>query len=121
MGKPASRMSTFSFSSWRAILNFSSMFMLKPGACSPSRSVVSKMINLSCMVPSLKQVGFSRDCCLHGARGDEIARHHFFVARTGPDHGIDTGILVDDHFDKRRAGIFHKPAQDFGDIRLLFK
>ena len=30
--------------SWRAISSFSALFMLAPGACSPSRSVVSKML-----------------------------------------------------------------------------
>ena len=41
--KPASMMSTLSRSSWRAIAIFSSTFMVQPGDCSPSRSVVSKI------------------------------------------------------------------------------
>jgi hypothetical protein len=44
MGKPASMMSTPSFESWRAISSFSALFSVAPGACSPSRSVVSKML-----------------------------------------------------------------------------
>jgi hypothetical protein len=43
MGKPASRMSTPNSTSLRAIRIFSGTFMLQPGDCSPSRSVVSKM------------------------------------------------------------------------------
>jgi hypothetical protein len=42
MGNPASMTSTPSASSWRASLSFSSTRMEKPGACSPSRRVVSK-------------------------------------------------------------------------------
>jgi len=44
MGKPASMMSTPSLASWRAISSFSARFKVAPGACSPSRSVVSKML-----------------------------------------------------------------------------
>src|SRR5439155_22459316 len=43
MGKPASMVSTPSFASWRAIRIFSSVFMEKPGDCSPSRRVVSNL------------------------------------------------------------------------------
>ena len=39
----ASRMSTPRSTSFAAIRSFSGMFMLQPGDCSPSRSVVSKM------------------------------------------------------------------------------
>src|SRR5258708_6996805 len=42
IGKPASIMSTPRRSSWRAMRNLSWMPMLQPGACSPSRRVVSK-------------------------------------------------------------------------------
>jgi hypothetical protein len=48
-GKPASMTSTFSRSSWRAMRSFSSLVMEAPGDCSPSRSVVSKMISWSAM------------------------------------------------------------------------
>jgi hypothetical protein len=41
--KPASMMSTPSFSSWAATFSFSSRFIEQPGDCSPSRSVVSKI------------------------------------------------------------------------------
>jgi len=51
MGKPASRISTPSSTSWRAIRSFSSVNMLQPGACSPSRSVVSKTVIRSHMPP----------------------------------------------------------------------
>src|SRR4030042_762262 len=47
LGNPASITSTFRRSSWRAILIFSSRFMLAPGDCSPSRSVVSKILIFS--------------------------------------------------------------------------
>src|SRR5260370_6095445 len=43
MGKPASRMSAPSSTSFRAIFSFSGTVMLQPGDCSPSRRVVSKM------------------------------------------------------------------------------
>src|SRR5882762_9441493 len=43
IGKPASITSTFKAASWRARRIFSSVFIEKPGDCSPSRSVVSKM------------------------------------------------------------------------------
>jgi len=43
-GKPASMTSTRSRSSWRAMRVFSSRVIDAPGLCSPSRSVVSKMI-----------------------------------------------------------------------------
>ncbi len=42
IGNPASMISTPSSSSWRASRNFSSTRIEKPGACSPSRRVVSK-------------------------------------------------------------------------------
>src|SRR5579864_8079333 len=42
-GKPASMMSTPSSARARATRSFSGRVMLQPGACSPSRSVVSKM------------------------------------------------------------------------------
>jgi len=48
-GKPASITSTRMRSSWRAIRTFSSRVMDAPGLCSPSRNVVSKMINRSVM------------------------------------------------------------------------
>src|SRR5487761_1798311 len=44
MGKPASMTSTPSAASAWAISIFSLMFMLAPGDCSPSRSVVSKIV-----------------------------------------------------------------------------
>ena len=44
MAKPASMISTPSFSSWRAISTFSGRFILHPGDCSPSRRVVSKIL-----------------------------------------------------------------------------
>ena len=45
IGNPASMMSTPSASSWRASWSFSSMRIENPGACSPSRRVVSKMVS----------------------------------------------------------------------------
>ena len=44
IGKPASMMSTRSLASWCAISSFSALFKVAPGACSPSRSVVSKIL-----------------------------------------------------------------------------
>ena len=46
-GNPASMTSTFSRSSAFAILTFSSRVIDAPGLCSPSRNVVSNIINLS--------------------------------------------------------------------------
>ena len=46
-GNPASMTSTRIRSSWRAMRSFSSRVMEAPGLCSPSRKVVSKMINWS--------------------------------------------------------------------------
>ena len=43
-GKPASMTSTPMRASWRAISSFSVSFIDAPGACSPSRSVVSKIL-----------------------------------------------------------------------------
>src|ERR1700733_7298270 len=43
IGKPASRMSTPSSTSFPAIRSFSGTVMLQPGDCSPSRRVVSKI------------------------------------------------------------------------------
>ena len=43
IGNPASITSTPNFSSCNATLTFSSSFILQPGACSPSLSVVSKI------------------------------------------------------------------------------
>jgi hypothetical protein len=51
--KPASITSTPSFSSWRAMRNFSSLVIAAPGLCSPSRKVVSKMNKRSFMAGSM--------------------------------------------------------------------
>jgi hypothetical protein len=51
MGNPASMTSTLSRASCRAISSFSIVFIEKPGACSPSRNVVSKMITRSMAPP----------------------------------------------------------------------
>ncbi len=60
IGKPASMTSTFIFSSWWAMRSFSSMFMLAPGDCSPSRRVVSKiLIVLACSLALLIAVASS--------------------------------------------------------------
>src|SRR5712691_9280161 len=50
-GKPASITSTRILSNSRAMRSFSSLVIEAPGLCSPSRMVVSNMINLSFMVP----------------------------------------------------------------------
>ncbi len=52
-GKPASSASTPRASSWRAMRRFSARFMEKPGACSPSRRVVSKI----CTTPASGMAG----------------------------------------------------------------
>src|SRR5262249_8554337 len=70
---PASITSTLSFSSWRAMITFSSTFMVAPGDCSPSRNVVSKIhtVSLSCAIchlhsePPLSMVGSKQE----GPRG----------------------------------------------------
>ena len=46
-GKPASITSTPNLANWWATASFSFKFILQPGACSPSRKVVSKIITLS--------------------------------------------------------------------------
>src|SRR5438270_234232 len=51
IGKPASITSTFRAASCRARRIFSSVFIEKPGDCSPSRSVVSKMRTTSIASP----------------------------------------------------------------------
>src|SRR5262245_28552898 len=48
IGNPASRMSTFSRASCSAISTFSARVSAMPGACSPSRRVVSKIRTRSC-------------------------------------------------------------------------
>src|SRR5260370_30130292 len=53
IGKPASTTYKAGFSSVRASRSFSSTFMEKPGDCSPSRRVVSKMPTLSIGSPSV--------------------------------------------------------------------
>ena len=50
IGNPASMMSTPSVSSCRASWSFSSIRSENPGACSPSRNVVSKMVNRSAVM-----------------------------------------------------------------------
>ena len=56
--KPASMTSTFIFSSNLAILNFSSLVIEAPGLCSPSRSVVSNITNLS-LIPMVSSAFLS--------------------------------------------------------------
>mmetsp|Transcript_23570 Transcript_23570/g.58189 ORF Transcript_23570/g.58189 Transcript_23570/m.58189 type:complete len:249 (-) Transcript_23570:18-764(-) len=51
MGKPASITSTPSFASCLATWSFSSLVMLQPGDCSPSRRVVSKTLTRSGSLP----------------------------------------------------------------------
>ena len=53
MGKPASITSTPRASSRRASRSFSAVFMEKPGACSPSLSVVSKIRTISIAILQL--------------------------------------------------------------------
>mmetsp|Transcript_75038 Transcript_75038/g.176152 ORF Transcript_75038/g.176152 Transcript_75038/m.176152 type:complete len:292 (-) Transcript_75038:376-1251(-) len=55
--KPASMTSTLMRSSWRAMRSFSSRVIDAPGDCSPSRSVVSKMISWSVIARSPLGVG----------------------------------------------------------------
>ena len=54
-GNPASMMSTRSDASCRATASFATVCMEQPGACSPSRSVVSKMRMCSVMVRSKRK------------------------------------------------------------------
>ena len=56
--KPASITSTLRRSSWRAMRTFSSLVIEAPGDCSPSRKVVSKIINLSVMANLQKIVTY---------------------------------------------------------------
>ncbi len=75
-GKPASMTSTCMRSSWRAMRSFSSFVIAAPGLCSPSRIVVSNMINFSLLM------GFS---CLAASR--RAAR------RTHENHGSNPGWI----------------------------
>src|SRR5437588_11236807 len=59
IGKPASITSTCSAASCLAMRSFSLVFMGKPGDCSPSRSVVSKMRTVSIMGPPAYRVSQS--------------------------------------------------------------
>src|SRR5574337_1879856 len=61
MAKPASITSTFRRANCRAISSFSLVFMLQPGACSPSLSVVSK---ITICLPILRST-FPTDQMLH--------------------------------------------------------
>ena len=61
IGNPASMMSTPRLSSNLATSIFSIVFNWQPGTCSPSRSVVSKMYNLSLIFCRSSDVGRSFD------------------------------------------------------------
>ena len=66
MGKPASMTSTPSRSSCLAISSFSSTVMAVPAACSPSRSVVSKISTLlSLIIPPHKPARHECPSSLH--------------------------------------------------------
>src|SRR6186997_3272914 len=54
-GKPASMTSTLRRASWRATSSFSAAVRPAPGACSPSRRVVSKIRSLPAGTPSPKR------------------------------------------------------------------
>ena len=60
---PASITSTFSFSSCPATMTFSSMFMVAPGDCSPSRSVVSKILTVSRSMTSSSCLSINKKGC----------------------------------------------------------
>src|SRR5690349_6820330 len=71
MGKPASITSTPSASRRRARRSFSAVFMEKPGACSPSLSVVSKIRTISIAFLLLKPKAPSRGAptgCVRGVK-----------------------------------------------------
>ena len=55
-GNPASMTSTPRLSSWIANLSFSAVDIVAPGDCSPSLSVVSKIVILAMIVPALLRV-----------------------------------------------------------------
>src|SRR5450759_1102958 len=75
-GKPASITSTPRRTSCRAISTFSPVFMEAPGDCSPSRSVVSKILTRSMLLTSL--IGGSR------RERQQDRRHH--RVDDGSDH-----------------------------------
>src|SRR5277367_1198133 len=56
IGKPASMISTPKRSKEKAISNFSEGDMVAPGACSPSRKVVSKIKTLSFFIELSNQI-----------------------------------------------------------------
>src|SRR6266513_6377560 len=75
-GKPASITSTRIFSNSRAMRSFSSLVIEAPGLCSPSRMVVSNMINRSFMVLLRAQVDVS-------IRGVRLRRDRVLPRRVG--------------------------------------
>jgi hypothetical protein len=72
--KPASMISTPSRASCLAIMTFSSMFMLAPGDCSPSRRVVSKILIMRVIAQPSSSVGPS---------GPALKQKAFFPKRSG--------------------------------------
>src|SRR5258708_3139246 len=76
MGKPASMMSTPRSTSAWAISIFSVRFMLAPGGCSPSRSVVSKILicRLAAMMVGFRGKRIRAQIKLHGERGRRQGR-----------------------------------------------
>ena len=80
IGKPASMTSTRMRSSALAMRTFSSRVIDAPGLCSPSRRVVSKMINLSRLLMSgLRRPGLRR----RGSHGSRSGRSACFGPRQG--------------------------------------
>src|SRR5512132_1757727 len=93
-GKPASITSTRSRSSWRAIRVFSSRVIDAPGLCSPSRSVVSKMISGSDMGSSSSGSSTDRHTERDGALGQRaIQRRYDRLERGGDDVRIDADAV----------------------------
>src|SRR2546422_3324608 len=125
IGKPASMTSTRRRASCRAISSFSTAFMEKPGDCSPSRNVVSKMItrsmttslNLDGPWPStvsdflrgggLRKRRASHDETAHGT-GERVAREE--------DEEEELRVRRDDHDaehddEERLRGMALRPAE----------
>ena len=75
-GKPASITSTPSLASWTAISSFSDTDSAMPGACSPSRNVVSRMITRLLSAGGTLRSGWSLTITPYSSAGVQIFSQH---------------------------------------------
>ena len=104
-GKPASITSTLSRASWRATSSFSAAVSPAPGACSPSRSVVSKIRTLP---GGDRRAAHRAGACAAGAGGRGCRR---------PDRRLGLAGLDDDRVEERHLG--PQVAPDLLDLVVL--